>query len=433
MNLKKNERILGGFLLLLTVLITFSSFINIGFTTADDLSYYMIFLRKNFFADAWNYARYAGRFYFIITKPLYSFVYLFDNFYFTKILQYSCLFLSYSLFSFLIFKLFRSKPFAYIIFLLLIAATTVSPSFHIQMVSYPCFFTFSFSLMLIAILLFIKYLENNKKKFLYFSALLFFIALLFYETYVIFLALFCFIIIIRSFANRGFKNSFQDKNFYKECLPYIIAGGIYLTVYFVFRIIYNYGPHPEIYDGSRLASNFSFKHFFMIISNCNNAAIPGKIYDLQMNVIYANSLLPSGHIDKWGYLLQNLSAISWVNILIQCFLFFFLFLKTDCRISWKKIAVGIIVALVFTFSSHILLGVAEKYNSSWYSWLSGYVTTYFAWFGIMMVIALIFYALYKIGYDISFVRYGILFILTGIVLYFSVIIQYTNEHLSRDW
>jgi hypothetical protein len=145
-----------------------------------------------------------------------------------------------------------------------------------------------------------------------------------------------------------------------------------------------------------------------------------------MNVIYANSLLPSGHIDKWEYLLQNLSAISWINILIQCFLFFFIFLKTDCRISWKKIAVGIIVALVFTFSSHILLGVAEKYNSSWYSWLSGYVTTYFAYFGIMTVIVLIFYAIYKIGYGISYIRYSILFILTGIVLYYSVIIQYTN-------
>ena len=433
MNLKKNEKILGGFLLLLTVLITFSSFINIGFTTADDLSYYMTFLRKNYFADAWNYARYAGRFYFIITKPLYSIVYAFDNFYFTKILQYGCLILSYSLFSFLIFKLFRSEPLAYVTFLLLIAATTITPGYHIPVISYPCFFTFSFSLMLVAILLFISFLENKKKSFLYFSAVLFFIVLLFYETYVIFLALFCLIVIIRSFIIRGFKNSFRDKNFYKETLPYIIAGGLYVTLYFVFRIIFNYGPHPEIYEGSRIASNFSFKHFIMVICNCNLAAIPGKIYEMNQDVFVANSLLPNGHIDKWGYLFQNLSVISWVNILILCFLFFFIFLKMDNRISWKKIAAGIIIASVFTLSSHVLLGIAEKYNSIWYSWLLGYVTTYFSWFGIIMVIVLIFYALYKIGYEVSFIRYGILLILTGIFLYFSVIIQYTNEHLSRDW
>ena len=74
------------FLFFLTIFLTLIPFFKIGLTNCDDLEYYLDAFVKN--SKRVGYAQHAGRFYFLITKPLYHVAYFIDNFYLTKVIQY---------------------------------------------------------------------------------------------------------------------------------------------------------------------------------------------------------------------------------------------------------------------------------------------------------------------------------------------------------
>ncbi len=137
------------FLFFLIIMLTLWPFFKVGFTMADDLEYYITTRGGDLFTDAYWYAKDAGRFYFLITKTLYSVPYLIDNFYFTKIVQYVFLLLSIVLFAVVVKKVFRLKEFALLVFLLIFAFLPVTRGYHFMpIISYPFFFTFSFSIFL---------------------------------------------------------------------------------------------------------------------------------------------------------------------------------------------------------------------------------------------------------------------------------------------
>jgi hypothetical protein len=211
-----HQRKFVWFLFILTIIISLSPFFKIGFTTADDLENYMSYLNGTLAEVAKLNAFHAGRFYFLITKPIYSLPYIGDSFVLTKIIQNLSLLLSYFLFSVLIKKVFKSRELAYIMFLLLILATPVSSNYFLPFIAYPFYFTFSFSLVLISVLLFIKYIDSGKYKFVIFSSVSFFISILFYETYLIFLMLMCLYILFRNISiTKGFNKLVRSKIFYK--------------------------------------------------------------------------------------------------------------------------------------------------------------------------------------------------------------------------
>lgn len=420
------------FLLLLTIAITLIPFFRIGFSTGDDLAYYMLRLNGNLWEDALYTAKFAGRFYFLITKPLYAVPYIFDNFYYTKFVQYGTLLLSYILFSLVIRKIFKSKNFALITFLLLILATPVSSIFHMPFISYPFYFTFSFSLLLASLLSFLHYTENAKKGYLVFSVVSFAIGLLFYETYLIFLGVMVFYIFIRNLRLYGIKKMWRTKRFYSEIVPFVLVALIYVSVYFLFRWYHNL--HADlIYDGSRLAPNFSFKNFLTILFNNNISIYPAAIYYLHPSEIAQNSLLLSGHVNSLGSIIVHAGPMVLINALIQCFLFAAIFFKMEWTITWKKIGITLPLAFLLSLSSHMLIGIADKYNASWYAWMFGYVTSYFSYFPVMLICAFVFYGVIKIFRGRLISKSIVIMLSAGVIFVISVVTGYTNDHLSRDY
>ena len=417
-------------LLFLIVGISLIPFFKVGFTTGDELEYYIRMQKGGLWGDAYIYAQGAGRFYFLITKPLYHLPYLFDNFYFTKIIQYTFLLISFVLFVKVIEKIFRSQNFAILVFLLLIAFLTVTPHYFIPIISYPFFFTFSFSIFLISILLLLKYNEIKQYRYLLFSAILFFISLLFYETYLIFgFFIGCFIIIKNFVEDR--TNMFQKPSFYKEILPFVGAATIYIIVYFGYR--YSIQSDDGFYSGSSFAKDFSIANFFKILWNYNKAAFPTFVYHASQDIISQNSLLKTGHQNDFWYILRNSPAIIIVNAILQCIVFFFLCKEMKPNISWKKIGFGIVIAALISCSAHILLACSEKYNTTGWHTHNGYVTTFYSYFCVTLIIALTVYACMKGCYRNKFLKYIVLTLFSVILFYTSVIIGYSNDHLSRDW
>jgi len=416
-----------GFLFLLTIFLTLSPFFKIGLTNCDDLEYYLC----NLFGQSYSemYAQGAGRFYFLITKPLYHIAYIFDNFYFTKIIQYSFLLLSFVLFAVVVKKIFKESAFALLVFLLLFVFLTVTPNYHLPIIAYPFYFSFSFSIFLLSLLALIKYYEIKKYKYLVASALLFALALLFYENFLIFLLYIVLFIFVKSISEQG-RMFITNKIFYKEILPFVFVGTTYVAAYFLYRS-YVQTEHG-FYEGSSFAKDFSFSNFLKFIWNPNRAAFPTFVYHSSQECIAANSLLATGHQNSFWYILKNSQAISIANALIQCFLFCVLCGKMKPNISWKKIGVGALIAFTFIFAIQFLLAISEKYNAAYYA-LSGYVTTYYSYFCVTFFIALLVYVCLKLAYRNKYIKATAITVFVLLFFYIAIITGYTNEHLSRDW
>lgn len=429
-----NEKKYLIFLFCLTIFISFIPFFKIGFTTSDDFEYYLTYLKGDFWSDAWYYAQIAGRFYFLITKPFYSLPYLFDNFYFTKILQHGTLIISYLLFSWLIFKMFKSKNLAGFVLLLLVMNTLVTFNLHIPFIAYPVFFTFSFCLCIISVLLFLKYTETQNYKYVIFSAILFFITMLFYETYLVILSYMCLYIIIRSLKIRTWNGTYKNKLFYKEIIPFVSAGVLYVALYFIFRIFVTNSNNPdEFYLGTSFAKNFSLSHFFDILIKCTKINFPTQSFLYYHNYMHVNTLQIAGHNDNIWYLLTHAQPVIYVNAFIQCFIFVYFAKRIKNTISWRTILWGILFSLMASYSIHVLIGISDKYNSDWYSWMRGYVTSYYSYFGIMLFIAFCLYALIKIVYNNMKYRNISIALCTCMIFFVSFITGYTNDNLSKEW
>lgn len=426
-NSNSNTTLFIWFLFFLTIFLTLIPFFKIGLTNCDDIEYYL----KSFWNESNRiaYAHGAGRFYFLITKPVYNVPYLIDNFYFTKIIQYICVLLSFSLFAVVVKKIFKQHVFALSVFLLLFVFLTVTPNYFMPIIAFPLYFTLSFSIFLLSLISFIKYYETTKYKYFIFSVILFAIAFLFYETYLIFLLYLILFIIGKNISEQGIR-IINNKKFYKEFLPFMCTGIAYVVIYYLYRMSVRTGDN--FYLGSSVAENFSFFNFLKIIWNFNRAAFPTYVYHRFQDCMDANSLLVTGHLNNFWYILKNSNSIIVINALIQCFLFYILSCRIKPDISWKKIRLGALISFTFIFSVHFILGVSEKYNAIYYN-MSGYVTTYYSYFCITFFIALLVFSCIKLGYKNKYVKATVITVFSLLIFWVSIIIGYNNDHLSRDW
>ncbi|MBR4536963.1 MAG: hypothetical protein IKO62_10000 [Bacteroidales bacterium] len=434
--MSKQEKVFWFLAYAATAVLTLLPFFHVGFTTSDDFQYFNT-AQQNWdywMMDAEAYAHGAGRFYFLITKIFYYVPYLFDSFAWAKFVQYSSLLACYLLFTYLVIRIFKSQRLGALTLLLLIFNTAIDSGRFCPPTAFNFYFHFSFLLFLLGVLLFLNYTERKGYWRVIVSSLLFFATYLFYETYLIFAILFCSYILIRNWEQSGFANMLKDKKFYQEIIPYFLVSVIYVGCYVGYRhYLMRTIPDYHLYDGAALSANFSLSHFFLILKNCTLYTLPGRIYDLDAAMVAQNSLFISGHYDNLFFILTHASAVAYISALIQCGILWFLILKNDFqKLSWKTILLGILVALAFAFSAHTLVAMADKYNASWYSSMQAYVTTFYSYFGMMLVIALVIWASLK-AISSATIRKIIAIVWCVLLFGFSIVNTYTNEHLSRAW
>jgi hypothetical protein len=375
------------------------------------------------------YAEGAGRFYFLITKPFYHIAYLFDNVYYTKIIHYGFLLLSFILFAIVVKRVFKETAFTLSVFLLLFVFLTITPNYFIPFQALPVYFTLSFSTFLLSILQLIKYYELNRYKNLIFSVILFAVTLLFYENYLMFIFFVLVFMLAKNISEQG-TGFLKNKTMYKETMPFVLVCVVYVAVYYLYRMYVQ--TENGFYHGTTIAKDFNFSNFLKFIWNPNKTAIPTYVYHREQVSIQLNSLLETGHQHNFWYILKNSQPISIVNTLIQCFLFSFLFSRVRPDISWKKIGTGVLTVAVFIFAVNVLMALSEKYNALYYA-MDGYVTTYYSYFCIVLFIAFIAYSCLKLGYRNKYIKTTVIVVFAFLFSCISIIIGYSNEHLSRDW
>lgn len=431
-----NRWLLYGFAA--TVVLSLLPFFKVGFTTSDDLQYFVTAQQswQYWLMDHRAYAEGQGRFYFLITKFFYYVPYLADNFLVAKLIQYATLLGCYLMLGYIVSRIVRSRTIGIMTFLLLIFNTVVTRMvYFIAITAYPFYFTFSFLIFLYGVLLMVNHYQRGSKRNLMWAGVLFFIAALFYENYVVFTLLCALYVFLRHLRRDRITRMWSNASLWREAAPLLLSVVVYTAIYVGYRHwLTATMPDTVSYNGAQLANggNFSLDKFFKVVTHLTLVALPGQSYFQNKSIIAENSLLLKGLNNNTLYLLTHSSAIVMVNALLQCILFAVLCRRIDVRKhSWRKLLAVLAGAVVFAFSANVLVAVTPKYQE-WSDWLRGYVTSFYSYFGVALAISILVVLTLKL---VSNPRWNKL--LRGfwavLAFLFAVIIGTSNEHLSREW
>ncbi len=421
-----------------TIILSLIPFFKVGFTTSDDLQYFVTAQHswQYWLMDHRAYAEGEGRFYFLITKFFYYAPYIADNFLVGKLIQYSALVGCYLMFAYLVNRIFRSRTIGLMTLLLLVFNTCVTRyGYFIAVTAYPFYFTFSFLIFLCGVLLLVNHYQRGSRWKPVWAALLFFVSALFYENYVVFILLVAFYILLRHWRRDGFGRMWGNSAFWREMVPMVLSVIIYTAIYVGYRHWLSVTmPEMAAYSGARLTDGdgFTIDKFFRVVTRLTLVALPGQNYFQSKSLIAENSMLLRGLYNNPGYILTHSSAIVIVNALLQCILFVLLCRRIDVqKHSWRKLLAVLAGALFFAFSANALIAMTPKYQE-WSTWLKGYVTSLYSYFGIALTIAVL-VALTLKTISSQWGRRLLHFFWAFLVFFFAVIIGTANEHLSREW
>jgi hypothetical protein len=403
-------------------LITFYPIFGIGFTTGDEILYYELAYKKNIWSTSFDFAKDSGRFYLTLTNPLYIFPYLFDNIVITKCIQYGSLFFCIFSFGLLIKKLVKS--FSYSILFLTIFLTFVSISKWTSLIiCYSFYFTFSFTLLLWAVIFLQKYLEQQKKKYLYISTGLYFSGLLFYEVYLLYLLIIAIII----FANH--KNisvvKFSLKNYLKTMAPFIGTALVYLTMYLTFYLMY-----PSNYIGTK-PGLVSLEKTVTLLSNYSESAFPLSAYYQHQSVMIEGSESITGFKNNFTDMAFK-ARPEWLIKAALVSILFLLMLYRLPSLRFRNTLPILATAFILLYFSHLLFTLSQKYTSENNINAKGYVTTFFSYFGIVLFMTAMVDLIFSYAQKNIFTKYLFAGLCTIYIFTCSIKNSYANYFIAKD-
>jgi len=378
LKIKKNYFIL--LFLLILIIVTFFPLLKVGFTTADDAMSYLTLInpKANLIIVAKSIAESQSRFqyFFVFLISLFPFLFVKKIIIF-KIISLGQIILNFILFSFLAYKISKSKVFSLIVFLFLVTFLQNSWQ-HNLLTAYPFIFSFGFNLSLSSLILLVNYLETKVNWKLIVSVILFFFSLFNYEVFVLYLIIF---FLIAIFTLKGNNLADKIKTVFKTLLYHKITLLLFLTVYIIFRVIF-----PGLYEGTH---SFNFNIFRIIRTSFQFAiaSFPTYIYRHSIGEILKFSYTYDRALLNFGYILKNIQLDWLIKGLISFFLCF-IFLMGYKKIKNKTLLFLMFISVFFIFIPGLLQSFVNKYQS----WVIdsnqiAFTPTFFSFFGMTLLIA----------------------------------------------
>ena len=418
-------------LLGIVVIITFSNFIYRGYTTNDDLGYFLAFHKEHsIWSYSYEYAKSNGRFYFIFMQPLFNII--LPNILpgsLSQLLNLAIVLLTIVTVSVIVNKIFRSLAMQYLFVLITLIFINIK-SANNAIVSYPFYFTLSFFIFSCSILSYLYYLDSKKNKWILISLLTYVSALLFYENYIVYICLYGFFAIC--YTNSG-TNLLKFLVVRKELFLYVGVIILYLTAYSVFKSF----VAVSSYEGVTVSDNFNFLVVFETLINVTRGAYPLFNYFTGLSLYNNFSMSNTGHIQSILKPVINIQTPWLVRALLISVIAYMLFwfLETE-RLSDKndnkRFSYWSIIVLVFLiYIPQSLIALTIKYQKYALMGMSSYVTTYFSTFPVYILITFFFVFIYR---KINSGFYKKIYQSVCIVFFAlcSVLTDYANYHASID-
>lgn len=419
--MKKEERLLFWGVISLLGMIALYPLNRVGIATGDDFGY-MIWSLDHFLEGSIAYAKSTGRFYFILVQWIYKIPYLFDNqLYFHTMLILPIL-ASFILFVTLIHRIFKNQ-FVTLLTALLITLFYQISGGHSATAAYPFYFSFSFSLIIGSLHLLYSYIQGGRYYLLLISALLFGIATVFYESYLVFYLL-IFIFIIHRYSWSSLKEKKKRIHLYKELVPFVFFGILYLTTYYLF-----FKSTPSQYGGNTLASQFNFSLFLKALATMTLYTFPfSTLFDYHF-FITESSTQYNQSFHLYQVLFNEASMVAYVKAIIATALFLILTRKNPVNMDKKRLLVVALIALFFIIAPHLPLALSEKYSNHIQT---TYVTTFFAFFAMILFLFAMIAFLLQWGAVKKWRNRLVLGFLTLFIFISTLSIQFVNERITHD-
>ena len=407
-------------------IIAFFPLFTTGFATADDFLYYLSTRRGLNLADLARGANFSGRFHLYIVGPFYFLPYIFDNMVAIKIFHFVPLLLCFILFAKIVLVITKSKAMAWLTILIFLLTMQISK--HTSLfVAYPFYFTFSFCLLLTSFYLLLRFYENRQNSTLIFSALSFGGGLLFYETYIFFL-LFAMIAIIANNINDQAGIFKKIKNSVIQFIPFLAIALSFLAAYIIFRIY-----HPSQYGGSNIAAKgTSIFSFLMVLWRLAYSSFPLTVYETSRTLFQDKSELINGYSPVVLRLILS-ARVEWiVKGVFVAFCGYHLLVKAPW-INVKALLKYSGMAMLLIFVPHIPLALTEKYT--FYvekSGMIGYVTTFFSFFGtVLLIILFLSFLVNLLNFNTILKKVLIGFFICGFFIC-SILTDFSNYSIAKD-
>lgn len=397
-------------------------FVETGFASGDDVEFMLTAESGYSLTTAKLYAETAGRFYFYVTKLFYDLPYLIGDLYFVKLINIIFIALNFILASIIVKKITNDKWLGYFTFLIALVFISIKGSNN-PVTSFQWYFSFSFCFILLSILFAVQHAGNKKRKYKIYSFVCYTLGLVFYESYLIYLPLIIFILSLPSLRNNELGPNGKIKRAFYNTYPIIIIGAIYLLAYFLFRAYIS----PSIYAGTQFSADISLGTIFKTITNLAAGAYPGFYYFNGHGVYQEGSYLLENHQHDLIALLKNAKSVWYFKAIVMTVLSYVLINKS--RFANKKKAFGLImIAFLFIYLPHLPLSLTQKYSGGYFA--NSYVTTYFSFISITVLLGLLFVSVKHI--TVKKVQYVTKFFILVSIFLGSIMCDYSNWHTVND-
>ncbi len=350
---KKKNHLFGLFLLLIIGFVVFDNFSKAWIVESDSLHFYILArsggffdLIRNFFLSDLS----LGRSTFFIAI-WYRITFIFDNFIYFKTVYFLFLSLDIILFSFLLKKIFGfSKMFLFIPLLILLCF--LQNSWHPNgVVVFSNVFSGSLSFLFLSLILYIKYLETNKKYYNFLSLFLYTCSLFTYELYVLYFLFFIAVAIKNLNKNNGFKDLINKIKFQ------VLLLSLYLFVYFLVKHFAS-----SSYAGVTVSGRFSLINSVKTIWQFSVSSIPGYMLIFDK---WAGNMELFKNTMFYGYrsILLNIQPI-WIIKFVSVFSLFYIVTKnTKPEKNYKFYILNLILGITYFFIPPVLLSLTSHYQN----------------------------------------------------------------------
>lgn len=392
-----------------------------GFASADDIQYSLNALNGGIWDLSVQFAKDQGRFHFLFSSPAGHFAYIFHNLLISKLINILLIFSNIILISVIIRHLLKDKWTAYLVFLFIVVFITGKGIYN-PLVCYPTYFSGSFSLLLLSLFFAIKYAQTYQNRFRYFSAIIYAVTILYYESYILYFPVIA--LLLCYFDSKPNEQSFWQQQWgnIKTCLPHIIVVLLYLTAYVGFRFAY-----PSHYGGASIAAHFSILNVTKAVLNFATGAYPLLNALSKSHTVYGSALYFK---DSFSHILYFIFSehFEWiVKSIVVGFLVSYFMKKSELQLN-RRFLIIFCISFLYIFIPHIPLALTEKYLE--YGGFANYVTTYFAFYAVMICTATTFiYLFFKIKQKHCKTIYVI--VLSMIIGLASIINDYANYHTVK--
>ncbi len=365
--------------------ITLYPFIFTGFATGDDIMFYLQSHKSDIWENALNHAKRNGRFFFTFIRPLFFELipYGTGSYVFPKVVNTLLIVLNFGLFALIVKELFSSKWIAFLCYLIGFVFISIK-GVNNPIVSYPIYFTFSFSFILFALYFAIKFQQSERAKYRILSAACLPIGFIFYENYLVYVPLIIGFIVYNKVRDTAEPMIYRMRKALVLAFPFIVSVVLYLGVYIYWRTMF--GGH---YKGSSIASDNSIWDFFSTVTAISRGAYPLYFYFSGHTIFSDNSYILSNHEHGLPYVFLHAKA-EWIfKAVIVGLLFYYIIKKIEVGKAKKMIYIGLLAA-VFIYAPQVILAFTEKYSTLVKCCgLNNYLTTYFSSFAVSLLLAIV--------------------------------------------